>query len=188
MQCQNYPFIKTPNKKRYSLILDLNETLISLRYTNNSKGLIRVRPFLYQFLDTLSINYELILFTGSSEKYTNSIVEVLERNKKYFDFIFYREYAIIVGNDFVKDLTRVGRPLDSTIIVDNMPQNFRLQKENGIHIKPFYAQDPNDNTLIELMDILINIANSGIDVREGLANYRNDIVQKVTSDIAKYDN
>jgi hypothetical protein len=38
------------------------------------------------------------------------------------------------------------------------------------------------------MDILINIANSGIDVREGLANYRNDIVQKVTSDIAKYDN
>ncbi len=68
-----------------------------------------------------------------------------------------------------------------------MPQNFRLQKENGIHIKPFYAQDPDDNTLIELMDILINIAKSGIDVREGLANYRNDIVQKVTSDIAKYN-
>ena len=87
----------------------------------------------------------------------------------------------------MKDLTRVGRALDSTIIVDNMPQNFRLQKENGIHIKPFYAQDPNDNTLIELMVILIEIAKSGIDVREGLAQYRNDIVQKITSNISEYN-
>ena len=29
----------------------------------------------------------------------------------------------------------VGRPLDKTIIVDNMPKNFALQKENEILIK-----------------------------------------------------
>ena len=181
------PYIHTERIKPYTLILDLNDTIVNFQQTNNSQGILRLRPFLLEFLEEISSYYELILFTTSTEYFSKPIINAIEENKKYFDFIFYREYAIIVGNDFVKDLTRVGRALDSTIIVDNMPQNFRLQKENGIHIKPFYAQDPNDNTLIDLMNILINIAKSGIDVREGLADYRNDIVQKVTSSISKYN-
>ena len=181
------PYIHTERIKPYTLILDLNDTIVNFQQTNNSQGILRLRPFLLEFLEEISSYYELILFTTSTEYFSKPIINAIEENKKYFDFIFYREYAIIVGNDFVKDLTRVGRALDSTIIVDNMPQNFRLQKENGIHIKPFYAQDPNDNTLIDLMNILINIAKSGIDVREGLADYRNDIVQKVTSNIYKYN-
>ena len=181
------PYIHTERIKPYTLILDLNDTIVNFQQTNNSQGILRLRPFLIEFLDEISIYYELILFTTSTEYFSKPIINAIEENKKYFDFVFYREYAIIVGNDFVKDLTRVGRALDSTIIVDNMPQNFRLQKENGIHIKPFYAQDPNDNTLIELMVILIEIAKSGIDVREGLAQYRNDIVQKITSNISEYN-
>ena len=181
------PYIHTERIKSYTLILDLNDTIVNFQQTNNSQGILRLRPFLIEFLEEISFYYELILFTTSTEYFSKPIIKAIEENKKYFDFIFYREYAIIVGSNFVKDLTRVGRPLDSTIIVDNMPQNFRLQKENGIQIKPFFAQDPNDNTLIELMDILIEIAKSGVDVREGLANYRNDIVQKVTSNISKYD-
>ena len=181
------PYIHTERIKPYTLILDLNDTIINFQQTNNSQGILRLRPFLIEFLEEISHYYELILFTTSTEYFSKPIINAIEENKKYFDFVFYREYAIIVGNDFVKDLTRVGRALDSTIIVDNMPQNFRLQKENGIHIKPFFAQDPNDNTLLELMEILINIAKSGVDVREGLAQYRNDIVQKVTSNISKYN-
>ena len=181
------PYIHTERIKPYTLILDLNDTIVNFQQTNNSQGILRLRPFLIEFLDEISIYYELILFTTSTEYFSKPIINAIEENKKYFDFVFYREYAIIVGNDFVKDLTRIGRALDSTIIVDNMPQNFRLQKENGIHIKPFFAQDPNDNTLIELMVILIEIAKSGIDVREGLAKYRNDIVQKVTSNISEYN-
>ena len=181
------PYIHTERIKPYTLILDLNDTIINFQQTNNSQGILRLRPFLIEFLEEISHYYELILFTTSTEYFSKPIINAIEENKKYFDFVFYREYAIIVGNDFVKDLTRVGRALDSTIIVDNMPQNFRLQKENGIHIKPFFAQDPNDNTLLELTEILINIAKSGVDVREGLAQYRNDIVQKVTSNISKYN-
>jgi hypothetical protein len=35
-----------------------------------------------------------------------------------------------------------------------MPQNFRLQKENGIFIKTFYGDDTNDTALFELTPIL----------------------------------
>ena len=183
MQCQNYPFIKTPNKKRYSLILDLNETLISLRYADDSKGLIRVRPFLYQFLDTISINYELILFTGSSEKYTNSIVEVLERNKKYFDFIFCRQYLVKCGDCYIKDLSKIGRPLDSTIIIDNNPVNFKLHKENGIFIKSFWGDNIKDTALNDLIPILTNIVKDKKDVRDGISKYKDEIISKISAKI-----
>ena len=181
------PYLHSPRNKPYTLILDLNETLVSFQQTNYSQGILRLRPFLIEFLDEISYYYELILFTASTEYFAKPIINAIEENKKYFDFIFYRECCIIIGNDFVKDLTRIGRPLDSTIIVDNMQQNFRLQKENGIYIKPFFAQDPNDSVLYDLLNILIDIAEEEGDVREGLAKYRNDIVKKVTSNISKYN-
>ena len=68
-----------------------------------------------------------------------------------------------------------------------MPQNFRLQKENGINIRAFWGEDPYDTALIHLCRILVNIANDGGDVRFGLAKYRNDILKKVTSNISKHD-
>ena len=57
-------------------------------------------------------------------------------------------------NYLIKDISRLGRDLSKIIIVDNMPQNFRLQKENGIFIKTFYGEDTNDTALIELALIL----------------------------------
>ena len=181
------PYLHSPRAKSYTLILDLNETLVSFQQTNYSQGILRLRPFLIEFLEEISYYYELILFTASTEYFAKPIINAIEENKKYFDYVFHRECCIIIGNDFVKDLTRIGRPLDSTIIVDNMAQNFRLQKENGINIKSFYAQDPNDSALYDLLPILIDIAEEEIDVREGLAKYRNDIVKKVTSNISKYN-
>ena len=94
---------------------------------------------------------------------------------------------IIIDNEFVKDLTRIGRPLDKIIIVDNMPQNFRLQKENGINIKSFWGEDIYDTALFNLTNILVNIAQEGGDIRKGLDKYRDEIVEKVTSNLSKHN-
>ena len=183
MQYQNYPYIKTPNKKRYTLVLDLNETLINLKYADHSKGLIRVRPYLYQFLDEVKLYYELILFTGSSENYTNSIIEGIERKKKYFDFIFNRHYLVKCGDCYLKDLSKIGRPLNSTIIIDNNPLNYKLQKENGICIKSFWGENNEDAALYHLIKILIDIAKDNNDVRDGISKYKDQIISKVSSNI-----
>ena len=84
-------------------------------------------------------------------------------------------------------IKRIGRPLDKIIIVDNMPQNFRLQKENGIIIKAFWGEDNFDTALIDLYPILVNIAKEGGDVRKSLVKYRDEIVEKVTSNISKHN-
>ncbi len=180
----NYPFIKEPNKKKYSLILDLNETLISLKYTNNSKGLIRVRPYLYEFLDEVNKYYEIILFTGSTKIYAESIIEALEKKKKYFDYILYREYLVKCGDCYLKDLSKIGRPLDSVIIVDNNLENFKIHKENGIYIKSFWGENNEDNALYNLTNILVKIAKEKSDVRDGLRNLRDEIIFKISGNLS----
>ncbi len=57
----------------------------------------------------------------------------------------------------MKDLSKIGRDLKKTIIVDNLPQNFRFQNQNGIFIKSFYGEDSEDNALIDLIPILKGI-------------------------------
>ena len=181
----NPPFLKSPNKKNFTLVLDLNETLINFKYEENGEGYVRIRPFLFGFLEEVSQLYELIVFTSSEKEYADSVIEAIERERTYFDHVFYRQHTIIVGNYFVKDLTRIGRPLNSTIIIDNMPQNFKLQKENGIFIKPFWGQDTYDRALYDLIPILLDIAREGGDVRYGLNKYRNEIIGKISSSITK---
>ena len=43
------------------------------------------------------------------------------------------------GPIFVKDLSRLGRDLDRTLIVDNVQENFMLQPNHGIFIFPWCA-------------------------------------------------
>ena len=179
------PYLTFPPSKPYTLVLDLDETLVYFKIKSSKGGTLRARPYLFGFLEEMGHYYELIIWTSATEAYANSLIDAIEYDKKYFDYVLYREHAIIVGDDFVKDLTRIGRSLDRIIIIDDMPQNFRLQKENGITIKPFFGNDLDDSALYELVPILKHIAESGNDARIGLNKYRKEIVEKVTSNISK---
>ena len=83
----------------------------------------------------------------------------------------------------MKDLSRLGRPLNRTIIIDNIQNNYYKQKNNGILIKPFLGEDKNDTALIDLIPILTNIAKDDIDVRNGLMKYRDEILTKITTNL-----
>ena len=181
------PYVHTKNNKNFSLVLDLDETLIHFKAMENGEdgGILRVRPGVNEFLAEVGKYYELILFTTATQDYADVLVDNIEEDKIYFEHRLYREHAVIIDNDFVKDLSRIGRPLDKIIIVDNMPQNFRLQKENGIMIKAFWGEDNDDTALFSLGPILVNIAKEGGDLRNGLAKYKDDIVNNVSSLISK---
>ena len=165
----------------------MDETLIHFKpHTNGEEaGTLRVRPGISEFLEEVGKYYELIVFTTATQEYADILIDAIEEDKIYFEHRLYREHATIVENDFVKDLSRIGRPLDKIIIVDNMPQNFRLQKENGIIIKAFWGEDRNDIALFELIHILINIAKEGGDIRKSLVKFKDQIVKKVTSCFSK---
>ena len=176
------PFIKTSNKKKYTLVLDLDETLINIEFKDisSNKCILHLRPGLFGFLSKLKPFYELITFTSASKEYAQPIINEIESRNKYFDYTFFREHSVISGNDFVKDISRIGRDMKKIIIVDNMEQNFRLNKKNGIKIKPFYGEQ-NDNILNELCKILIIIAKKGYDdLTKALEDFSYDIKVKIT--------
>ena len=176
------PFITIPNKKKYSLVLDLDETLINLEIKDktSNKCILRFRPGLFSFLSEIKPFCELITFTSASKEYARPIINEIELKNKYFDYCLFREHSIICGNDFVKDISRIGRDMKKIIIIDNMEENFRLNKKNGIKIYPFYG-DENDNVLNELKKILIMIFKQGYeDLTLALENYSYEIKKKVT--------
>ncbi len=59
-----FPFLEKKSDKKYTLVLDLDETLIHFKPNpnNDSSGKIMIRPFLYDFLRSVKKYYELIIF------------------------------------------------------------------------------------------------------------------------------
>ena len=172
------------DNKKFTLVLDLDETLISFRREDAQKGILRLRPGLYKFLNEVKQKYEVIVFTTGTQEYADPILNAIEKQGKFFDTRLYRQHAIVMDNVFVKDLSRLGRDISKVIIVDNMPHNFGLQKENGIFIKNFYGENSKDNALIDLIPILKSIAsNDDNDVRIELKKYENEIFTKITTDL-----
>ena len=69
-------------------------------------------------------------------------------------------------------MSRIGRRIETTIIVDNVAENFQLQPDNGIFIKT-WIDDQDDNALEELAPLLKQIVIKRFDdVREALRIFR----------------
>ncbi len=172
---------KKDKKKIFTLVLDLDETIISYK---NDKRIYVTRPGLNKFLTEISKIYEIILFTSAKQEYADSILDSIDKNKTFFDKRLYRQHTILINNTFVKDLSKLGRDLSKIVIVDNRPQSFSLQIENGIFIRSFHGEDKFDNALIDLIPILKKIASNPYnDVRKEIKKMKDEIFIKVTTDL-----
>ena len=175
------------NKKNYTLILDLDETLIKYQINDNisQKEKIIYRPGLIQFLNKVFTLFDLIIWTVGTKEYADNIIDDIEKNKKFFSFRLYREHTTYKNKIYIKDLTNLGRPLDKIIIIDDKENNFSLQRNNGILIRPFHGtkwECQNDYTLMDLSNILTKIIyDRSKDVRIGINKYKKEILQKISN-------
>ena len=78
-----------------------------------------------------------MIFTAAVKDYADWIIDRLDE-KKVISYRLYRCSTTKQNGVFLKDLKKLGRDLKKTIIVDNNPENFLLQPENGIYIKSWY--------------------------------------------------
>ena len=170
--------------KKYTLVLDITNTLINIKYADQKGQVIipYLRPGIFSFLNSVKPIFELVSFSLESKEFSDVILNEIEKNKKYFDFNLYKDHATLYGNRFVKDLTKLGRDIRKIIIVDDDENNFVLNKENGIKIKPYLGEENNDDTsLFELKKILILFERMGLDdIRKGIKIYEKDIKEKIT--------
>ena len=172
------PFLKNKNQKKYTLVLDLEETLVHI----NQLGECILRPGLYKFLKNIKPYYELVSFSNESKYLSEPIIDIIEEKKKYFDYNLYREHLTFIGKEFIKDLSKLGRDIKKVIVVDNIANNYKLNPENGIQILPFFGENNDDNVLEELKKILILFYKDKLeDLRIGIKRYRKDIINKITN-------
>ena len=163
-------------KYNYTLVLDLDETLIHCNKKFDNGFILLLRPGLIEFLQKMKQKFELILFSFGTTYYVDSIIKVIEKKEKFFEYILDRNHCLYENGNYIKDLNMLNRDLKNIIIIDDTSNYFKLHKENGICIKPFYGDiDDDKNTLLVLGNILEKIfydANICGDIRISLKKYK----------------
>ena len=179
------PYFSSKNTKQFTLVLDLDETIICRKTDSKGHIMIMPRPGLKQFLKEISKIYEIIVFTSATQTYADPILNSLDIKNQYFDKRLYRQHTVLINDVYIKDLSKLGRDLSKVVILDNKPQNYELQKENGIYIKSYYGNNQNDKVLCYLIPILNKIANNPQnDVRKEIKKYHEEIYTKITTNLS----
>ena len=141
---------KQSSKKwgKKTLVLDLDETLVHSQFkpisdpdfiltinisnipnqVMNQKVYCVKRPFCDEFLEAVAPHFEIVMFTASLSRYAEPLFKKLDPKGRLIDTCLYRQHCTQYKRDFyVKDLTRLGRPIENIIIVDNSPNSYLFQ-------------------------------------------------------------
>ena len=164
-----------------TLVLDLDETLVhsSFQPVPNPDHVLQVevegvmtdvyvlkRPGLDDFLKKVGKWFEVGVYTASLVRYADPLLDLLDPHG-CISWRLFREACCHYEGVYVKDLSRLGRSLGSTVIIDNSPHSYMLQPENGVPIGSF-IDDRADRELIDMLTLLEGLRDAE-DARDFLA-------------------
>ncbi|KAI3466773.1 hypothetical protein Pfo_023436 [Paulownia fortunei] len=177
------PPLLSPDKK--TIFLDLDETLVHSTASfppekydfvvrpvidgEKVEFYVLKRPFVDEFLNFLSHNFEIVVFTAGIEEYASLVLDRLDW-RKLISHRLYRDSCKEVDGKFVKDLSEIGRELNRVMIVDDNPNSYQFQPDNAIPIKPF-TDDLGDEELKRLIQFFEG-CDSVEDMRDAVNVYR----------------
>ena len=160
---------KKKGEPKNTLVLDLDETLVHsnleeeegtpdftfpVQFNNETHAVnVRIRPHLEEFMKRVSKKFEVVIFTASQKVYADKLLDHLDPEHVYFSHRLFRDSCVLVEGNYLKDLSVLGRDLNRTLIIDNSPQAFGFQVENGVPIESWY-DDPTDDHLLRLLPVL----------------------------------
>lgn len=156
------------------IILDLDETLIHA--TSHKRDLaedfifdkyfVYKRPFLDDFLQQLSLDFKVGIWSSADDKYVESIVGLIKTNIR-FEVVWGRskcsyrrniEQDTYVYEKRLAKLKKRGFALEQILLIDDTPEKARPNYGNAIYIDEFRG-DPNDNELNHLLKYLRTLKN-----------------------------
>jgi len=156
------------SKKKKTLILDIDETLVhssfipfirapDISLNLNINGInkyiyVLKRPHVDEFLKELSNIFEIITFTASISQYASPLLDQLDKYK-IVSYRLFRQHCKFEKGIYIKEISKIGRPLEDVIIIDNNPMSYIINIDNGIPILTWY-ENQNDDELMKLIPLL----------------------------------
>ena len=142
-----FPTLLPPKQPRYReknlLVLDLDETLVHSSFKpvpqpstilpieidgNVFQVYVKKRPFLHEFIRKISDMFEICIFTASLSKYADPLLDELDPGRELLGrHRLFREQCSHTNGAYVKDLSLIGRPLETICIIDNSPVAYLFQ-------------------------------------------------------------
>jgi len=149
---------------------------------------INKRPHLTTFLSEVCSAFETYIFTAAMPVYACPVLDKLDPKNDMLQGRFYRESCALDEElgVYVKDLQTVlgnrkihqqqrqkeileisQRSKERIVLIDNNPLSFLANPSNGILVSNFY-DDPHDQTLLKVLDVLMDLGKMSCDVRPQL--------------------
>ncbi|XP_050369756.1 mitochondrial import inner membrane translocase subunit TIM50 [Argentina anserina] len=154
----------------YTLVLDLQETLLYSYWTREKGWQTVKRPGVDDFLEHLAQYYEIIVFSDYSSMYVDPVMERLDP-KHVVRFRLGKAATKYQNGVHYRDLSKLNRDPRKVIYLSAHARENSLQPENGAVIKPFKSES-DDTALIDFIPFLEFVANiRPADIRQVLASY-----------------
>jgi len=161
-------------KGKKCLVIDLDETLVHSSFKPVECDFIvhveiedqiyqvyvAKRPYVDEFLKRCGELFETVVFTASLAKYADPVLDLLDVHK-VVDWRLFRESCSPYKGSYVKDMGRMGRDIDSIMIIDNSPHSYLFNPQNAIPCESWFC-DKNDRELLELIPKLELLAESSV--------------------------
>lgn len=156
---------------RKCLVLDLDETLVhsSFKMISNADFTVPVeiegsvhnvyvikRPGVDEFMRRMGELYEVVVFTASLSKYADPVLDILDIHQVVRHRLF-RESCYNHRGNYVKDLSQLGRDIETSIIIDNSPASYIFHPNNAVPISSWF-NDPHDTELTDLCPFLAELS------------------------------
>ncbi|XP_066564627.1 carboxy-terminal domain RNA polymerase II polypeptide A small phosphatase 2 isoform X2 [Amia ocellicauda] len=178
------PEVIPQDEGKMCVVIDLDETLVhsSFKPINNADFVVPVeiegtthqvyvlkRPHVDEFLRRMGELFECILFTASLAKYADPVTDLLDQEGVFRARLF-RESCVFHQGCYVKDLSRLGRQLSKTLILDNSPASYIFHPENAVPVVSWF-DDLEDAELLHLIPVFEELSRAE-DVYAGLGQLR----------------
>ncbi|KAL1832702.1 hypothetical protein DCAR_0102735 [Daucus carota subsp. sativus] len=171
------PDLHPMEQNAFTLVLDLNETLIYSDWKRDRGWRTFKRPGVDAFLEHLAKFYEIVVYSDQLNMYVDPSVERLDPNH-YIRFKLSRSATKYQNQKHYRDLSMLNRDPSRILYLSGNALETSLQPENCVPIKPWKGET-DDTALLDIIPFLEYVAtHRPADIRPVLASYKGHDIAK----------
>ncbi|KAI3969495.1 hypothetical protein MKX01_020056 [Papaver californicum] len=171
------PDLPPHEKHIFTLVLDLNETLVYSDWTRERGWKTFKRPGVDAFLQHLAQFYEIVMYSDQMSTYVDPIIERLDQ-KGCIRYRLSRSATRYQDGKHYRDLSKLNRDPSRILYISGHALESSLQPDNCVPIKP-WKMEADDSTLLDLIPFLDYVArHRPIDIRPVLESYKGHDIAK----------